>query len=642
MKPAFALSFSATGISLHHQSDDEWFCVGEVALDAPDLKDQVRALRDQGFAIENDLNCKLVIPKDQVRYLSGSTGALSDEDNTQALKTALADETPYSVDELVFATATAHTTTYVAAVTKQTLDEARDFANEHGFNPVQFSAEPDAQSFPVEPEFSISEPDVATTTSSPKTEALVPPPEPQTEDEPSAHAIAATAAPDVFRSPSAEASGKKPKPAALALSSRYAIPIAVTVAVLFGVGLGTWTLTGSGTDLPPSTDIEPVQEDIAVVEPLVTDAPVELPETDPEEAVAETAADESPQADPVEPDQPELSATDAAILEALNVAPTPVESIARDPEPQKDPTLPALRTAAPDAPDTPAEPRPEELYLASVDNSNLSRDAVALPPVDSFTVDAPIEQIALTDTAGPSGALDERGLVTPTPDGTLNPDGVVVYLGRPSKVPPETPVRFEQEPIEQEPENRLAGLRPKPRPGDLIDRFERQQLGGRTRQELAVLRPKMRPKSVQEQPQVDETPTALAVVRVPRPKPRPAGLAPSPGTQTANLGSTAAITQPEDEAGSFQPRAVAPKIPSSASVARQATIDNALNLRRLNLIGVYGTPANRRALVRLPSGRYKKLKVGDRLDGGKVIAIGDSELRYQKRGKNTTLKMPRG
>ena len=87
---------------------------------------------------------------------------------------------------------------------------------------------------------------------------------------------------------------------------------------------------------------------------------------------------------------------------------------------------------------------------------------------------------------------------------------------------------------------------------------------------------------------------------------------------------------------------VKPKAPSPASVARQATLDNAINLRRVNLIGVYGTPANRRALVRLPSGRYKKVKVGDRVDGGRVVAIGDSELRYQKGGRNMTLKIPSG
>ena len=91
---------------------------------------------------------------------------------------------------------------------------------------------------------------------------------------------------------------------------------------------------------------------------------------------------------------------------------------------------------------------------------------------------------------------------------------------------------------------------------------------------------------------------------------------------------------------SVAPRTVTPKIPSSASVARQATVTNAINLRRVNLIGVYGTPSNRRALVRLANGRYKKVKVGDSLDGGRISAIGDSELRYQKSGRNVTLKIP--
>jgi len=90
------------------------------------------------------------------------------------------------------------------------------------------------------------------------------------------------------------------------------------------------------------------------------------------------------------------------------------------------------------------------------------------------------------------------------------------------------------------------------------------------------------------------------------------------------------------------PRTVTPRIPSSASVSRQATVRNAINLRDVNLIGVYGTPSNRRALVRLPSGRYKKVQVGDRIDGGRIVAIGDSELRYQKGGRNLTLTVPSG
>ncbi|MFD0857653.1 hypothetical protein [Roseovarius aquimarinus] len=83
-------------------------------------------------------------------------------------------------------------------------------------------------------------------------------------------------------------------------------------------------------------------------------------------------------------------------------------------------------------------------------------------------------------------------------------------------------------------------------------------------------------------------------------------------------------------------------LPSSASVASQATEKNVLNMREVNLIGVYGSPASRRALVRLGNGRYQKVRVGDTLDGGQVAAIGEGELRYIKRGRNVVLRMPQG
>jgi hypothetical protein len=60
----------------------------------------------------------------------------------------------------------------------------------------------------------------------------------------------------------------------------------------------------------------------------------------------------------------------------------------------------------------------------------------------------------------------------------------------------------------------------------------------------------------------------------------------------------------------------------------------------VNLIGIYGKPSSRRALIRLGNGRYQKVKVGDRIDGGHVAAISNSELRYSKGGRNVVLKMP--
>ncbi|NOC44992.1 hypothetical protein [Ruegeria sp. HKCCD7559] len=648
MKPAFALSFSATGITLHHRSDDDWFVVGTIPLDVPDLSAQMQALREKAFALENDLSCKLVLPEDQIRFLELSTNRLPPEDRAERIETALTEATPYALSELSYDSQTEGDTTFVAAVAVETLAEARTFASENGFVVVAFTAEDKEGAFPREALF--RETSDASDLSHPEnqpspveTDAVK---QADDSDLPT-HPIAGTAAPEAFRAPRETTNNLD----ASSGVNRSVIPVFAALLLVGGL-VGVWLASGSDPE-QDQAEKSPAQVAVPATEPAVEPLPESELDTAaleaPQQTVPDLATDEAevPANEASETEtgtQPDLTATDAAILEALKVAPTAVDSVAQDPETQKGvEAVTGISTTAPAAPEIPETVEPQELYLASLDHADLFEDAVALPPDPSFDTDAPFEPDVSPNIAGTRFDLDENGLVVPTPEGTVNPAGVVVYLGRPSKVPPETPVRFEEEPVVDEVDDRLAGIRPKPRPADLVENFERGQLGGRSLEELASKRPKARPENLQTEPQVDEAPTALAVVRVPRPKSRPAGLAPakSPASNSSNLGSTAALDQKSDDAGSFQPKTVAPKIPSTASVARQATIDNAINLRRLNLIGVYGTPANRRALVRLPSGRYKKLKVGDRLDGGKVIAISDSELRYQKKGRNVTLAMPR-
>jgi hypothetical protein len=149
-----------------------------------------------------------------------------------------------------------------------------------------------------------------------------------------------------------------------------------------------------------------------------------------------------------------------------------------------------------------------------------------------------------------------------------------------------------------------------------------------------------------QEPVVEETPSALAAAISLRPETRPRNfdrlVARATPTPPAAAPAQTDPAQTDTRTASVAPRAVAPSIPSTASVAREATLRNAINLRQVNLIGVYGTPSNRRALVRLSNGRYEKVAVGDRFDGGRVLAIGDAELRYQKGGRNVVLKMPQG
>jgi Tfp pilus assembly protein PilP len=151
----------------------------------------------------------------------------------------------------------------------------------------------------------------------------------------------------------------------------------------------------------------------------------------------------------------------------------------------------------------------------------------------------------------------------------------------------------------------------------------------------------------------DVSPMAVSVSRIPAPRPRDLNraveAAVAAATQPAARAAPAASPQAErteeeeEELDAVEvSSAAAPNIPTRADVARQATFVNAINLSRLNLIGVYGSNADRHALVRQANGRYVKVKVGDRLDGGTVRAITASEVRYQKGGRMIALAMPQG
>ena len=234
--------------------------------------------------------------------------------------------------------------------------------------------------------------------------------------------------------------------------------------------------------------------------------------------------------------------------------------------------------------------------------------------------------------------LDENGLVVPTPEGAVTPDGALVYLGKPPVVPPERPQSIvAQTDAETATQTRLSQLRPRLRPENLIENTERTQLGGLTKSELAGIRPKLRPDVAKVEEEQDETPTAQAVATSIKPNLRPKNM--DQIVQQANVRAPEPLQVAA--AASVAPVTVAPSIPSTASVAKQATVKNAIKLNKINLIGVYGKPSSRRALVRLENGRYKKVEVGDRIDGGKISAIGDSELRYTKGGRNVVLKMPK-
>ena len=238
----------------------------------------------------------------------------------------------------------------------------------------------------------------------------------------------------------------------------------------------------------------------------------------------------------------------------------------------------------------------------------------------------------------------------------------------------------------------LAGKRPKLRPAGLVDpgattAKQGEALAPAADSRFAALRPQVRPAALNTAvtqaaaaaPAPDAElangataaslalngvkPSALAVSVSRMPAARPGALsqavnaavaaaiqAPQPQQQTASVAVAAPAPQPQKLTASAAPEAqaepdvenAAPSLPTNASVARQATTKDALNLSGVAVLGIFGTASGRYAMIRQPFGGVKKVVVGDSINGGRIAAITDTAIQYQKGGRMFTLALPAG
>ncbi len=392
-------------------------------------------------------------------------------------------------------------------------------------------------------------------------------------------------------------------------------------------------------------------------------------------AAPESLAEPAPSPAPAVPDAALAGAGVGAIApDAAQPSGLPLAAIAAVADPPARPGLPASGGYL-------------DVYLASIDAAVMPSDALALPGADAVAPATPAPRLApevLAALAAP-GAFGDAGEIgaggVPVAPGTPSDTAVPRQSGLAADV--ETPL---QDPTTAEaaapdlPED-VAALRPAARPAGLSIANERALLGGYTREELAALRPVVRPDVADATgpPEPAETPAIAAAeaesVLPPdapgpatslRPAARPQAVAaaaralaarpdagPAAAASTAVTAAAAAAAPaptaqpaptaaPEPRQAAAAPRAPVPDVPSSASVARAATVEGGINLRQVNLISVSGTPANRQALVRMPNGRVTLVRVGDSVDGGRVLAISENRLQYQRRGRNIVLEIPSG
>ena len=662
MAPTFAIDLSPDGIRLLYRAEGGWTVVGDVAIEDPALTERLAGLRAEAERIvPGAVTTELVIPPSQIRYATAPRPAAGTV-TAATLLPVVEGLTPLAAEELVFDWEVDGDAVRLALVDRTTLNEAEAFAEAHGFNPVSFGARPTPAQFPRAPDFGTT----ARAVRAAEPAEAPPPPLPAAEttvgeeDPPKPEAVGAEA---LARSLSAPHPGDlRPEPAVPPRPARKAArlpwaPWDQRAALAAGGGLAAALALalylGTGGFSDPAASIPDTPPDVVLALPALgqpdsTDATPASPS-----ALGDAAPSTVTVATVVAPDLGEGPTADTSAPAALvDDAPAGIAA-----------------ASGPTAPSVPATEATEDIYLASIDPVTRASDAVALLPADAFPASTRPAAPLPPPPAGTSFEFTADGLVVATPEGAFTPEGLLVTLGRPVLAPPAAPARAAE--IQLEPTEVALALpdrRPRPRPTGLVERNERATLGGRSRSELAAVRPLARPASSQAEAlaAAPAAPTRLAVAASPAPRDRPADLATR--VATANAIAAALATPAPEERPAAPPAAAvapapavaaapadlpedddepevvaaAPNIPTTASVARQATIRNAILLREINLLGVYGTDRDRRALVRMPNGRLVRVKVGDRLDGGQIAAIGRDELRYIKGGRNVTLTVPSG
>lgn len=79
------------------------------------------------------------------------------------------------------------------------------------------------------------------------------------------------------------------------------------------------------------------------------------------------------------------------------------------------------------------------------------------------------------------------------------------------------------------------------------------------------------------------------------------------------------------------------RTPTTAGNA--ATVERGIQLNRTQIIGTIGAGRASRALVRLSNGRVLTLRIGDKINGGTISAIGDSRITYVRGGRQQQLSV---
>ncbi|MEO0917095.1 MAG: hypothetical protein AAFY31_08955, partial [Pseudomonadota bacterium] len=97
IKTNIAITLSFEGIGLLHRAETGWVFIDEISLDNSDLGAGLSELSKKAHALEPEgIFSKLVIPNDQIKYISLDKRGLEADEIADTVRTTLEMATPYA------------------------------------------------------------------------------------------------------------------------------------------------------------------------------------------------------------------------------------------------------------------------------------------------------------------------------------------------------------------------------------------------------------------------------------------------------------------------------------------------------------------------------------------------------------------
>jgi len=633
MSSKFLLHLSSDSIDLERQgASGRWHRLGSVSPDTKHLIEALAHLRQTVVTeASNPLEVLVALPADQIKLVD-----LDHTDtSTAALQRALAGQTPYEFHELCVDCLPTPRGQTIAVIAQETLEEAESLTQAFGFKAAGFVALPGGA---WENNFSVFQRAGYGEQSRPSAYSAAVP-EARAVDPTPLAALAAGAMPSSVGSaraaaPAPQVTDTKSMPAeTLPAASahpqaRRALGIAQYVAKIR-------SRLGRRAPKSPPAHIKSVQAQVGGKPKyfgLILTTLLLLFIFTVAALAATLGRDKISTWLGLSPSQPEMIAALPANPNGrvIEIGLKPLDA----------PSAPADQTAL--VPQT----RDDALGLQEAEIALKDPENDAEPPIDLFAQEPPaVRALAIGPVTEPAATppADAEGYVA-APDPNLQSDEEPPLLDMPWLRPDPLPDKENRAPTvaqDQTEEPSAPDAAPLAEPVNIppvtaaleqtdqsVAPWPHEDASPEETNPLAAVRPMARPASLPSPVRPRTLPDGKSLARSLRPESRPRAI------ELAALLPAPVVAKPSE--------IQAPTAISRKTVTRSATRKNVVNLRNINIIGITGTTRLRNALVRLPNGQVVKVRIGDRLDGGRVTDISSKTLTYAKSGRSITLDMPRG